>query len=320
MANVSRIIAIALFALAALLGLYAVTLTRAAPASRAPLVMPAGSPAVTVIVAAHDLLPGKALTADDLTMQAQAVLPTDAFSSASILLGRVPVVRVPAGSALTDGVLAGGLTAAIEPGERAIAIRVDESNAVNNLVKPGDAVDVFVVLKRDSVTDGEIPASHARLLLSKVRVLGFGDSVIANDAATNAANATNATNHATAARTAVLGVRVDDIDTLTLAENSGRLLLALRNPADTASTDSQARNASAQSPIARAAAGVSLATLSGGTSRPAPPASAMLAGAPMLPPLPAALATGGAVASRKVASASGIEVIRGSHSETVSNP
>jgi len=42
---------------------------------------------------------------------------------------------------------------------------------------------------------------------------------------------------AEAARTAVLAVPVDDVNRLTLAENSGRLLLALRNPTDMSEPD-----------------------------------------------------------------------------------
>jgi pilus assembly protein CpaB len=303
MANASRIIAIALFGIAGLLGLYAFTLTRAAPlpaGAHTAAVAQAAAPAVAVIVAARDLTPGRALSAEDLTIAPQAVMPAGGFDSASVLIGRLPAAHVPAGAAITEGLLGTGLSAAIEPGERAVSIRVDENNAVSNLVKPGDTVDVFLVLKRDAI-DGEIPASHARLLLSKVRVLGFGDSVIAE-----ASNAPKAPGQTSAARTAVLAVRVEDIDALTLAENSGRLMLALRNPVDGGSASLTASK--------RAEAGVSLAALTGGMPR----SVASNAATPMLPPLPANLNTSNA--PRKLASNNGVEVIRGSRSESVSNP
>jgi pilus assembly protein CpaB len=294
MAQASRIFAIALFGIAGLLGLYAFTLTRAAPvpvasAARAQI----ADASVAVIVAAHELAPGHALVAEDLSIAMQPAMPAGGFSSASVLIGKTPAAHIPAGAALTDGVLGTGLSAAIEPGERAVSIRVDESNAVSNLVKPGDTVDVFLVLKRDAAVDGEIPASHARLLLSKVRVLGFGDNVISN------ADSAKAPSQTSAARTAVLSVPVEDIDVLSLAENSGRLLLALRNPVDANSAK-----------VARAAAGVTMAALNGTNAAAAPVRTARAT--PMLPPLPATLA------SPKLAG--GIEVIRGSRSESVSNP
>jgi pilus assembly protein CpaB len=331
MANASRLFALALFGIAGLLGLYAFTLSRPTPAQasvRAPAMVAAPAPSVAVIVAARDLEAGRALAAADLAVSMQPAMPAGAFANATALIGRVPVARIPAGGALTEGLFASGFTASIAPGERAVAIHVDENNAVSNLVKPGDAVDVFVVLKRDSAADGEIPASHARLLLSKVRVLGFGDSTIGSNDATGA----NLPGRASAARTAVLGVRVEDIDALTLAENSGRLMLALRNPADGDSAPALAATKN-QSPLARAAAGVSLATLNGGVAAPAanvggagiasggPLPPSMLAASAMVPPLPAG-ADAVTSRARKVASAAagGIEVIRGSHSESVSNP
>jgi pilus assembly protein CpaB len=329
MANASRIFALALFGLAGLLGLYAVTLTRAAPAPSnvQAAAAPAPAPSVAVIVAARELVPGHPIAADDLAVAMQPALPAGGFTDTAALLGRLPAARIPAGGALTEGLFATGFSASIAPGERAVSIHVDENNAVSNLIKPGDTVDVFVVLKRDSGVDGEIPASHARLLLSKVRVLGFGDSTVAaNDTA-----GANLPAHATAARTAVLGVRVDEVDALTLAESSGHLMLALRNPAD-GDTAPAVTVAKSLSPAARASAGVTLSSLNGSAAgnagsnaaRNGPLPPSMLAAMPMMPPLPDnANTNAGALSSRsrKLAAATGgIEVIRGSHSESVSNP
>ncbi len=83
-------------------------------------------------------------------------------------------------------------------------------------------------------------------------VLGFGDATLAASDAAATANA-NLPAHATLARTAVLGVRVEDIDALTLAENSGRLMLALRNPTDADSALAAVAATKNQSPVARAA-------------------------------------------------------------------
>jgi pilus assembly protein CpaB len=240
-------------------------------------------------------------------------MPAGGFDAAAKLLGRMPVAHIAQGGALTEGALANGLAASIQSGERAIAVRVDESNAVSNLVKPGDTVDVFVVMKRDAA-DGEIPATHARLLLSRVRVLCFGDSTTPTDA-----NATRA-----AARTAVLAVHVDDVDSLSLAENSGRLLLALRNPADADTYgDNTAVSAQAQSPLARAATGVSLDALSGRAAAVARFETRANASVPMLPPLPSTFSSPSSAISpprpRTHAATGGTEVIRGATRENIPN-
>ena len=65
--------------------------------------------------------------------------------------------------------------------------------------------------------------TQARLLMSKVRVLAFGNATASSD---------NAGDPNGMVRTAVLAVPVADVDRLTLAESAGRLIFALRNPKD----------------------------------------------------------------------------------------
>ena len=123
----------------------------------------------------------------------------------------MPLVAIAANTPLAEANLTTGLADAVAPGERAIAVRVDEGNAVGNRVRPGNFVDVFFMLKRDMSAgpgaDAEVDATQARLLLSRVRVLSFGDATLpgTSDAADAAANAANAPRSA-GARTAVLAV------------------------------------------------------------------------------------------------------------------
>ncbi|SFP04446.1 Flp pilus assembly protein CpaB [Variovorax sp. PDC80] len=106
---------------------------------------------------------------------------------------------------------------------------------VGNKVQPGDFVDVFLMLKSDNK---DIDRSQARLLLSRKRVLAFGSaSVDGLQSKIDKNSGAQAQQRTEAARTAVLAVPVDDVNRLTLAENSGRLLLALRNPTDMSEPD-----------------------------------------------------------------------------------
>ncbi len=95
-------------------------------------------------------------------------------------------------------------------------MRVDEGNAVGNRLRPGNFVDVFFTLKRDGNAGmgGEIDRTQARLLMSKVRVLAFGNATTTGDTGGDPNGMV---------RTAVLAVPVADVDRLTLAESAGRL-------------------------------------------------------------------------------------------------
>lgn len=308
--------------LAALLGIFAWSLSRRPPAPVPQIVQ--GQASFPVVVATRDLSAGKPIDADALTLRMAPSRGAGEFADATGLVGRVPLVAIAANTPLSEANLTTGLADAIAPGERAIAVRVDEGNAVGNRVRPGNFVDVFFMLKRDMSagpgTDAEVDATQARLLLSRVRVLSFGDATLpgTSDAADTAANAANAANapRGAGARTAVLAVRTADIDALTLAEGAGRLVLALRNPADTDTAEPIAMApllASIRIPnddASRAAAGLSLQALAGTHGE----RSARM---PVIAPLPAMPSMPAARAPRVQAVSNDLELIRGAHREKV---
>jgi pilus assembly protein CpaB len=319
MANITRILAVSLIVLAVLLGIFAWSLSRRPPVPVPQIVQ--GQASFPVVVATRDLPAGKPIAADALTLRMAPSRGTGEFDDATGLVGRVPLVAINANMPLSEANLTTGLADAIAPGERAIAVRVDEGNAVGNRVRPGNFVDVFFMLKRDmSVglgTNAEVDATQARLLLSRVRVLSFGDATLpgtsdATDAAPNPANAPRSAG----ARTAVLAVRTADIDALTLAEGAGRLVLALRNPADTDTAEPLAMAPllasirSSNEGASRAAAGLSLEALAGAHGERSARPSAI----PPLPVVPSVLA---ARAPRVQAVSNDLELIRGAHREKV---
>ena len=130
----------------------------------------------------RDLPAGKPITADALRVQSLPINPNGAFADPSLLVGRVPNADLGAQSPVLEAQLSSGIAERIEPGERAVAVRVEEGNAVGNRLRPGNLVDVFFTLKRDGTMGaGEIEQSQARLLMSKVRVLAFGNATAGND-------------------------------------------------------------------------------------------------------------------------------------------
>ena len=241
MINLTKIIAAILVLLALALGGYAWLLSRQPPPPVA--VAPSAATAKTaqaqtfpVVVAAKPLPAGQVIPADALRIEHLTINPVGAFQETGPLAGRVPVIDLSEGSPLLQGQLVSGLALRVSEGERAIAIKADEIMGVGNKVQPGDFVDVFLMLKSDGK---DIDRSQARLLLSRKRVLAYGSASVdglpskmdKNGGAQQQAQRTEA------ARTVVLAVPVDDINRLTLAENSGRLLLALRNPTDMSEPD-----------------------------------------------------------------------------------
>lgn len=229
MLNVTKISAVVLIAAAIALGIYAWTLGRRAPPAAS--VVPAAKPAFPVVVASRRLPAGQPIAADALRIERLSAYPSGAFAAPTLVAKRVPLADIEPGTPVFEGQLSSGFAEQVEPGERAVAVRVDEASAVGDRVRPGNFVDVFLTLKRDGAgigSHGEIARSRALRLLSRVRVLAFGDASPAGNSAGG---------HAVHARTVVLGVPADEVDRLALADSAGHLLLALRNPRDLRDVD-----------------------------------------------------------------------------------
>jgi pilus assembly protein CpaB len=237
MINLTRIVAVLLVLAALALGGYAWVLSRKpaplpAPAAAAPKASTLSFP---VVVTARAVPAGQALAADALRVEHLPINPPDAFQDVASATGRVPVSDLGANTPLLAGQLVSGLALHVAEGERAIAVKADEVMGVGNRVRPGDFVDVFFVLKSDGK---DIDRTQARLLMPRRRVLAFGSASVDGSPAAADGKPVNAqAQRAEAARTVVLAVPVEDINRLALGEASGRLLLALRNPADLSQPD-----------------------------------------------------------------------------------
>ncbi|XAH24553.1 Flp pilus assembly protein CpaB [Xylophilus sp. GW821-FHT01B05] len=290
MGHLTKIAAILMIVIGLALGGYAWFLSRN-PAPRPP-VAASSTPAApatalqSVVVASRAVPAGKTLEEADLRVEQLPIDPAGAYRTTADAVGRVPVLDLGPGTPVLATQLSIGLALRVAEGERAIAVKVDETNGVGHRIEPGDMVDVFFLLKRDN---GEIDRSQARLLLARKRVLAYGGASLdgPDEAPANGKTAAPQQQRNAQPRTAVLAVPVEDIDRLVLGEASGRLLLALRNPKDEALPDPSlfAELPTALQPTAakpgtpprgplqgldRAQAGLAVASLvDGGVQRPA---------------------------------------------------
>lgn len=226
MGKTQKILGVALIALALVLGGYAWVLSKQMT-SRQQAAQPQMQP---VVVAAVRIPAGSAITPEMLRLAMFPTRPDGAYSDIKALAGRITASDIAAGEPLIQERIEGGpraLLQHLEAGERAVAVRVDDVIAVGNRLSPGDLVDVYVTLRRNS---DEIADTQSRRLLEKLKVLAFGSKDMA--APKGGGDGTTGSQRATAEnpKTAVLAVKLDDIDKLALAAESGRLLLALRPP------------------------------------------------------------------------------------------
>ena len=261
-----RIIALSLVGLALLLAILAIGLgKRSSTAVQEPNAATgadAPSQRLTMVVAARDLATGKAISLSDLKSIEVDQLPSGATSSLYQYDNAIPSRDIAADTPLRAELFLSGLSSQLAPGERAIAIAVDEISGVGNHVVPGDFVDVFVALPESRVGMGsEQEPAAARMIASRLRVLTYGQDSLISDhssppvsepaqpaeagAADSRAQAITARSQDTAstnsarnlASSAVLAVPPDQAGPLLLGAQEGRLFLALRNPTDPGTVD-----------------------------------------------------------------------------------
>ncbi|NLY64855.1 MAG: Flp pilus assembly protein CpaB [Alcaligenaceae bacterium] len=241
MNNFTKIVAIGLVLLAAILGFFAYKLAIKPEPAPAPVVITqpqqvqqvvASKPTRAVVLAARDIQAGRVIQADMLKIAQWENVPANGFATKEELVGKVVRFDIGVDEPITKGLMAMGIATYLEEGQRAITIPVDEIVGAGNLIMPGDVVDVFFTLN----SAGEVGA-QSRLLLPQVRVLAYGNNSVdgptvepANENAVNRQQA-QAT-RATPARTAMLAVSLEEVNKLLLATRNGKLQLALRAPKD----------------------------------------------------------------------------------------
>lgn len=211
-----------------------------------------------VVMLARDVPAGYKLSAEDLKVVQLPAKLANSFSKTHEALGHTTILAMSSDAPLLEQNLVSGLALQLEPGERAVAIAVNEGMAAGHRVRPGDFVDVFVTLDAESNDHSPVDTQN-RLMLARSRVLAYGGASVDNPPPTPAQqqraeqeqqNSQDGSRRSGSqasrdeqnmrpenAKTAVLAVPLGDVQRLGLAEKYGQLTLALRHPDDLAVPD-----------------------------------------------------------------------------------
>ena len=219
---------VVILVVALVLGTIAALLARNWLASHAPSEAKVG----TIVVAASPIAFGALLTPENLNELPWNTgdLPEGSFASKRDVLkdGRrlslaaiahnEPILR----SKITAPGQRATLSTILDPGKRAVTVRVDDVRGVAGFIQPGDRVDV--VLIRTEAESRSNEGGYSDVILQSAKVLAI-------DQLTG-----ERTEQPTIAKAVTLEVSPDDAQKILLATNIGRLSLILRQP-DEAGTD-----------------------------------------------------------------------------------
>jgi len=241
----------------------------AAPAAAAPIET---RPMTRVLVAANDLQPGKRLAEGDMEWRDW---PSDQVNPVFIVDGAAPpppegraekaaakVVEAAeeatspgakgdyVGAVVRETILkgepivarkivragdSGYMAAYLEPGMRAMAIRVTVESAAGGFILPGDRVDVIQTRELQGAAEGAGGKFATATVMRNIKVLAIDQTTQAAEDETAVVGAT-----------ATLEVGPSDAEALALAKSEGELSLMLRSYADTAGPSGAVRTGGRQ--------------------------------------------------------------------------
>src|SRR6266567_6749128 len=152
--------------------------------------------------------------------------PDGAFESVEKLAGRVAVVNIAPREPITEARLApegtaGGLSAVIPEGYRAMTVKVDDVVGISGFIMPGTLVDVVVVITPQEQTAGQA-GPISTIVLQNIKVLANGQNI---DKPENQRDANSV-------KAVTLLVLPEQAEKLALAASEGKLQLVMRNSID----------------------------------------------------------------------------------------
>lgn len=212
---------------AAALGLIAYSMNQ----TKAPVQVSekASAPLTKYLVSARPLKPGTLTRDEDFRSDpldnAPAGAIRDTAEERTRLLGSLIRKNLETGNLITlENVLPRGdrgfLASVLEPGSRAISIKVDAESGVSGLIKPGDYVDV--VLTQVSANADVARRALSETLLQNVRIIAIDQEIVQGGGANNTATAK-------VAQTVSLQLAPEQVKKITVAKNLGTLSLAMRS-------------------------------------------------------------------------------------------
>ena len=152
--------------------------------------------------------------------------PDGAFQTVDKLTGRVAIVNIAPREPITELRLApegtaGGLSAVIPEGYRAMTVKVDDVVGISGFIMPGTLVDIVVVIiPGDSGTQGQQPIS--KIVLQNIKVLANGQNI----------DKPQSEREANSVKAVTLLVTPEQAEKLALAASEGKLQLVMRNSID----------------------------------------------------------------------------------------
>jgi pilus assembly protein CpaB len=225
------------------------------PAPAAPAVVEQRQ---AVLVAARAVTVGQVLSAADLEVQQLpiAAVPAGALQQPQQAIGQVSAQAIAKGAPILMSLVApDSLAALLRPGERAVAVQVDEVVGVGGFARPGDHVDVLQFTGANRETGD---TTFSQVVVHNARILTFGEASQIDSSSHTATPANDATQDALKEsgaqaavqarerrlnlRSAVLALREADATRLMLAANTGQLRLALRPKSEQAHDSSSGDN------------------------------------------------------------------------------
>ncbi len=134
----------------------------------AALVLLRPAPSKTVVVAAHDLSAGHTLVAGDLSLLAmpESAVASDALTDMKLAVGQTLKIDRGAGDILRTSNL--GEMIALQPDERAVAVKVTDTTGLVGLLVPGQEVGIVASIPMQSQ---EIQGTYSKVTLEGLRVL-----------------------------------------------------------------------------------------------------------------------------------------------------
>ena len=188
---------------------------------------------VSVVVASSDIVEGTVVNASNLSVAEIAaehapldVITPDGFEK---IKEHTALINIPKGKPIMpsyiSSVLAERFSDLLENGQRAITFSVDTLNSSNSMLKPGDKVDLFLLVESKGVT-GVSSEKELISLLQNVTVLATGKNT--KVPLPNQEVDTTEQQY----ETLTIAVIPQDAQKILLAKDSGSIVTLLRNRAD----------------------------------------------------------------------------------------